>query len=244
MTTFTNPASARPAVAARRDGIRDALDVAPALLVYGVTLGVLIGSTVTGDGAGLLGAPLIYAGSAQLTATTMFQQGAGLVAIVGSVVAVNARLMVYGAALAPRFAGQPRWFRLAGVHFIIDQTYLAALRRPDHRGREFREYWLAVGFAVMAVWSAGVGLGVLIGPRLPDLPHLSLAGVALFIAMLVRRVQDAAGKAAAAVAAAVGPLSAAAMPGIGVLAGTAAGIVAGTIVGKFVGEFTGKKRRR
>ena len=231
MTTSTNTASV-PVAAPRREGIRDALAVAPALLPYGVTLGVLIGSTATGDGAGLLGAPLIYGGSAQLTATTLFQQGAGLVAIVGSVLAVNARLLVYGASLAARFAGQPSWFRLVGAHFIIDQTYLAAQTHPGHRGRQFRLYWLAVGFGVMAVWSAGVALGVLLGPQLPSLPHLSLAGVALFIAMLMRRVQHASGRAAALVAAAVAPLAAELFPGIGVLAGTAAGIVAGALVAR------------
>lgn len=227
-TNIGNP----PVAAARREGLRDALAVAPALLPYGVTLGVLIATTATGDAAGLLGAPLIYGGSAQLSATTMFQQGAGVLAIVGAVVAVNARLLVYGAALASRFAGQPAWFRLTGAHFIIDQTYLAAQTRPGHHGRLFRMYWLAVGFGVLAVWSTGVALGVLIGPRLPSLPHLSLAGVALFIAMLMRRVHDASGRAAALVAGAVAPLTAAVLPGVGVLAGTAAGIVAGALVAR------------
>lgn len=220
--------------APRRDGIRDALAVAPAILPFGATLGVVIGSTVTGDGAGLLGAPLVYAGSAQLTATTMFEHGAALLSLVVSALAVNARLLLYSASLAHRFVGQPTWFRLAGPHFIIDQTYLAALARPGHHGRHFRAYWLSVGFAVMTVWSAAVALGVLVGPRLPSMPHLMLAGMALFIGMLVPRLHGASGRSAALVAAVVAPVAAQVVPGVGVLAGTAAGIVAGSVAGSVV----------
>ncbi len=52
MTIEADPGARTP----QRDGIGDALAVAPALLVFGATLGILIRSTPTGDGAGLLGA--------------------------------------------------------------------------------------------------------------------------------------------------------------------------------------------
>jgi predicted branched-subunit amino acid permease len=120
----------------------------------------------------------------------MFQQGAGLLAVVGSALLVNARLLIYSAALAPRCRAQPTWFRLVAPHFIIDQTYLSALDRPGHAGRRFRAYWLWLGLGVMAVWSAAVGIGVLVGPRLPSLPHLTLAGTALFVGMLMPRIRD------------------------------------------------------
>ena len=231
MTTSIDSGTVGTATSPHREGIRDALAVAPALLSIGATLGVVIGSTATGDGAGLLGAPLVYGGSAQLTATTMFEHGAALLAVIASAAAVNARLLLYSASLAHRFAGQPTWFRLVGPHFLIDQTYLAASARPDHRGRQFRTYWLSVGLAVMVVWTTAVGLGVLIGPRLPSLPHLRLAGIAVFIGMLVPRLRGRPGRAAAVVAAVVAPLAAQLLPGAGVIVGTAAGIAAGSLAG-------------
>ena len=217
----------RGANSARNDAVRDVLTVAPGILPFGLALGIVIASTSMGDAAGFLGAPLVYGGSAQLTATTMFQQGAGLLAVVGSAVTVNARLLLYSASLAPRFSAQPRWFRLTAPHFIIDQTYLSALGRPGHAGRRFRTYWLWLGLGVMAVWSAAVGTGVLIGPRLPSLPHLALAGTALFVGMLMPRVCDRPSVAAAITAGAVAPLAAQVAPSIAVVAGTAAGMVAG-----------------
>jgi hypothetical protein len=101
----------RPDVrSARADARRDVLILAPGLLPFGIALGIVIGSSAMGDGAGVLGAPLVYGGSAQLTATTLFQQGAGLLAVVGSALTVNARLLFYSAALAPRFNAHPAWF--------------------------------------------------------------------------------------------------------------------------------------
>jgi branched chain amino acid efflux pump len=209
------------------DAVRDLMAVAPALLPFGAALGIVIASTRMGDAAGVLGAPLVYGGSAQLTATTMFGQGAGLLAVVGAAVTVNARLLLYSASLAPRFIAQPKWFRFAAAHFIIDQTYLAAQRRPGHAGSQFRTYWLWLGFGVLVVWSAAVAVGVLLGPRLPSLPHLILAGTALFLGMLAPRICDRPSLVAVLTAAIVAPLTAELVPAAGVVVGTLAGMVAG-----------------
>jgi predicted branched-subunit amino acid permease len=235
MTTRANPAAPRRADGSGAgsppaDAAQDVLALTPALLPIGAALGVVIAASRTGDVAGLLGAPLVYGGSAQLTATTMFQHGAALAAIVGSAALVNARLVFYSATLAQRFHAQPRWFRFLGAHFIIDQTYLSALRRPEHVDQDFRRYWLCLGLGVMGVWSAAVGLGLLLGPRLPSLPHLPLVGTALFVGMLVPRLRDRAGVAAAAASGVVASVAAHAPAGVGVLAGTVVGVAAGLAV--------------
>jgi branched chain amino acid efflux pump len=214
----------------RSDAVRDVAAVAPALLPFGIALGILTASSAMGDGAGLLGAPLVYGGSAQLTATTMFQHGARLLAVVGSALIVNARMLLYSASLAPRFRGQPTWFRFVAPHFIIDQTYLLAVGRPGHDGRRFRAYWLLLGLGIMVVWSVAVGVGILVGPRLPSLPHLTLAGTAMFVGMLVPRICDRPSAAAAITAAAVAPLAAQVVPSLGVLVGATAGMAAGMTV--------------
>jgi branched chain amino acid efflux pump len=54
---------------------------------------------------------------------------------------VNARLLLYSAALGDRFRAQPAPFRWLAPHFIIDQTYLMADARPALAGRDFRRYW-------------------------------------------------------------------------------------------------------
>lgn len=214
----------------RADAVCDVLAATPALVPFGVTLGVVIAATATGEIAGLVGAPIVYSGSAQLAATTLFNHGAGSLAIVASAVAVSARLVLYSASLAPRFHGQPRWFRIIGPHFITDQTYLSAQARPEHRGPGFRSYWLCVGCGVGMVWSAAVGLGLSLGPHLPTLPHLPLASIALFIGMLMPRLREAATRVAAMVAGVVAPFVSQLTPNLGVITGTAAGVMAALAV--------------
>jgi predicted branched-subunit amino acid permease len=97
----------------------------------------------------------------------------------------------------------------------------------QHAGRAFRSYWLWLGVGVMVVWTAGVGAGVLIGPRLPPLPHVTLAGAALFIGMLMPRLRDRPSIVAALTAAALAPLIARFLPSAAILTGTLAGLVAG-----------------
>jgi predicted branched-subunit amino acid permease len=215
-----------PVAGVRADAVSDLTAITPGVLPFGLTVGIVIGATRMGDLTGLLGAPLVYGGSAQLTAATMFDHGAGVLAVVGAALTVNARLLLYGAALAPRFEHQPRWFQLIGPHMIIDQTYLAALRRPDHAGRRFRYYWLCLGLGLMAVWTGAVATGLLLGPLLPTLEHLSLAPAALFIGMLVPRLRDRSSVRAAVTASVIAPVVALAVPSAALLTAVVAGLVA------------------
>jgi hypothetical protein len=129
--------------------------------------------------------------------------GSGVLAAVGAGALVNARVLLYGAALEPWFRGHRLWFRLLGPQFILDQTYLAAIGRMAYRADEFRRYWGWLGTLLLLVWTGSVVLGLLAGPLLPPLPHLALVGTALFVAMLV--------------------------PELGIVGGTAAGVLAALV---------------
>src|SRR6478672_9032164 len=50
----------------RADAVRDVAGLAPGLVPFGMALGIVIAASSMGDAAGVLGAPLIYGGSAQL----------------------------------------------------------------------------------------------------------------------------------------------------------------------------------
>jgi predicted branched-subunit amino acid permease len=151
--------------------------------------------------------------------------GAGLLAAVLSGLVVNARILLYGAALEPRFRDQPLWFRLLGPQFIQDQTYLSASVR-DFAAAEFRRYWAWLGGVLLAVWTGSVVLGLLSAPLLPPLPHLGLVGVTLFVAMLVPRLVDRTSLVAAGVAAGTALGVVQVLPDLGILGGTTAGVVA------------------
>lgn len=213
----------------RQAAFRDVAAVAPGVVPFGITLGIAANSYGTGTLATLGGAAAVYGGSAQLTTMTVLHLGSGLVAAVVAGAVANARLMLYGAALAPRFAGGPRWFRLLGPQFLLDQTYLAAHSRPELAPAEFRRYWGWLGWTLLFVWVAAVLLGLLADPLLPPLPHLGLVGAALFVAMLVPKLTDRPSVVAALVGGAVAVGTSRIVPELGILTGTLTGVLAATL---------------
>jgi predicted branched-subunit amino acid permease len=212
----------------------DLLPVLVALAPLGLVVGVTVRQTAVGTLLGVAAAPAIFAGTAQLSLLTLLQSGAGVVAVVGSVAVINARMVLYAAALESRFRGQPPWFRWLAPHFVVDQTFALVTAREDLTDAvTFRRYWLALGSMLAVVWTSIVGLGVLVGPALGTGGGvLAFAPVAVFLAMVAPRLTDRPALTAAGVAGAVtgvlaysGTLPA----GTPVLAGAAAGVVAATL---------------
>lgn len=214
----------------RRAGLLDVGTMAPGVIPFGITLGITSTTTGLSAPAALLGAVVVYGGSAQLTTTTMLGLGSGPWAAAWSGVVVHARTMLYGAALEPLFRDQPRWFRLLAPHTIVDQTYLAALPRARYSTTEFRRYWGWLSLFLLVVWVGSVGLGLLVGPLLPALPHAGLIGTSLFVVLLVPRLVDPptilVGVTSAVVAVPVSRV----VPGLGVAVGAGAGLLVALLV--------------
>ena len=216
----------------RRWALADAGGVLPGMIPFGAMLGVTVVTTGANPLAEVIGGAAIYGGSAQLAAVTLLDRGLGLLAVVLTAAVVNARLLLYSAALGDRFRSQPRLFRWLAPHFIIDQTYLMALSRPTLEGRDFRRYWGWLGGAVLVVWTGSIAVGVLIAPIMPPLPHLTLVGTALFIGLLVPRLTDRPAVVAALVGGTVAALTSLALPAAGIIAGAVTGVVAAMAVSR------------
>jgi predicted branched-subunit amino acid permease len=223
MTSIACPV--RTPAAEWRLAARDIGSLSPGIVPFGLMMGITATAMHSGAVATLTGATLVFGGSAQLTTLTLLHLGTGLLAAVVSGAVVNSRVLLYGAALGPRFTEHPRWFRWLGASVIQDQTYLSAIGRPEIRGAAFLRYWLWLGFSLLLVWLSAVAAGIALGPLAPPLPHLPLVGTALFVAMLAPRLVAlpavAGAGAAALVALAVSQLA----PSLGIIAGTAAGLL-------------------
>jgi predicted branched-subunit amino acid permease len=204
---------------------RDTASLSAGIVPFGLMLGVTATAMHSGATATWLGALLIFGGSAQLTTLTLLHLGAGLLGAVVSGAVVNARLLLYGAAMGPRFAGQPQWFRLLAANLIQDQTYLSATGRPEIEGSAFRRYWGWLGGLLLGSWVLSVAVGLALGPLVPPLPHLPLVGTALFVAMLAPRLLARPAIAGAAAAASVAVVVNSLLPSLGIIAGAAAGLL-------------------
>src|SRR5690349_3605293 len=93
------------------DALRDALPMVLGTVPFGLLIGMTLGRMHLGAALGLGSAALYFGGSGHFAALTLLQDGAGPLAVLATVAVVNCRLALYAAALAPRFADQPTWFR-------------------------------------------------------------------------------------------------------------------------------------
>ncbi len=139
MSTVAASPATSPAYATRRAafaaGARDCLP----MLVGAAPFGVIFGAMVTGmpDHAmpawlGQLMSLAVFAGSSQFIAVGLVAGHAVLPVIWFTTLIVNARHVLYAAALSPRMAHLPlRWRALLGM-LLVDETFAVAV---DHERR-------------------------------------------------------------------------------------------------------------
>jgi predicted branched-subunit amino acid permease len=164
--------------------------VAAAIAPLGFALGAALGATGAPRAMACLSAPLMVAGASQLALVTRVDAGASAATAAIAAVLVNIRFAIYGAAMATRFAGQPRWFRLLGAHYVVDQTYaLVGGIGPDDLGAsDFRRYFTTAGSLLALLWTASVGAGVIVGPSVPGAVPMELVMPAMFVGMIAPQV--------------------------------------------------------
>lgn len=210
------------------------------LVVAAIPFGLVVGLAITESGIGSFigwtGAPIIFAGAAHLTLVTLLGTGTAVVAAVSAALVINARHMMYSAALAPTFQKQPRWFRWLGPYALLDQMFAIVVLRKDDDPDDFRTYYLAAAATFFTFWNIMVALGLLIGPVVPETWQLGFAIPVMFVGIVVMSI-DRYPKAVAAVVGAGVSYVAAGLPNrAGLLVGALVGIVAGVVADRGSGR--------
>ena len=214
--------------AAARQGVIDALPLFVPAIPFGLVIGLAITESGMNPFVGWSGSWLIFGGAAQLTLVTLLGTGVAVAAAVGTALVVNARHLMYSAALAPTFQSQPRWFRWLGPYLLIDQLFaLTTVRTPDEEPASFRSYYLAAGATFWVLWAIVVALGLLLGPVVPEEWNLEFAIPILFIGLLVLGIDHWPEMVAALVGAGVTYLAAGLPNRTGLLVGAFVGMIAG-----------------
>jgi predicted branched-subunit amino acid permease len=234
---MTDTATPSPAVAPlpRRDlspARRGALAMLPMLTGF-VPFALVIGATAAEHGdpvAGWAGSWLIFGGSAQLAAIRTLEQAGPAAAILTGLL-IHARLVVYSASLALRWADQPRWFKVTGAALIIDPTWAFAEQHAD-RGpddAEQRGYFLGAALTLGAGWSAAMAAGVVLGARLERL-DLDIVVPLCLLGLVGATIRSSRTRIVMVVAGAVAFVTAGWPNGTGLLAAIGAGALAGLVV--------------
>lgn len=216
---------ARPGRAALRDVWPLLVPVVPFGLVYGV----VVSDASTSTFWGWVLSPLATAGASQLTLVTLVDEGATIVAALASACVINARHLMYSAAVSPAFGDQPRWFRHAGSFVLVDQVFALTSARAETDPWFRRRYWLTAGYSFWALWVVMTSVGVAFGSFVPASWRIEFAVVVLFLSIVVNGLTARPAVVAAVtgfgVAAAAGPLP----HRLGLLTGALTGVVVGTI---------------
>lgn len=217
-------------VAVRR-GITDALPLYVPAVPFALVIGLAISESGINVFAGWSGSWLIFGGAAQLTLISLLGTGAGVVAAIVAALVVNARHLMYSAAMAPAFQHQPTWFRWLGPYTLIDQMFALATIESDGSDPEtFRNYYLGAGFTFWTLWQVTTALGIAIGPIVPEEWNLEFAVPLLFVGLIVLGIDKSSKVVAAAVGAGVTFLFAGLPNRSGLLVGALAGVIAGTVI--------------
>jgi branched chain amino acid efflux pump len=222
---------------ARRDLVLASLGFA----VSGFGFGLVYGLAAREAGFSLIEATsmsvFVLAGAAQFAAVGLIAQGAGWPSIVILTALMNARHLLYSAAMAPWLASRSRLERAAMAHVLTDETFALSLAHFQRLGRtDARGFWLAAGIDCLS-WPIATAVGVVAGQLIVDPAQLGL-DVVFPAAMGGLAVKLATGR----------PEVAAALTGAvlavvgGIVVGPAASIVVGGFLAPIVGVIIERRR--
>jgi 4-azaleucine resistance transporter AzlC len=175
------------------DDVRDALALAAAIGLVGVSFGALAAAAGVPPVLTVALSVLVFAGGSQFLLVAVLSGGGSVVAAVLGGLLLNARLLPYGLAMAPVIAD--RWpARLLGAHLMIDEA--VAFSRARGTGRRARSaFWLS-SVVLFVVWNACAVVGMAIGSAVPDTTVFGVdaafpAALAALILPSLRRAESA-----------------------------------------------------
>lgn len=203
-----------------------------------IPFGLLFGVVAADAGFDLLQAMamsiLVLAGASSLTAIELLTQQAPVFIVLLTAAAVNLRMAMYSASLAPHISSGPFWQRAAAAYLMVDHAYALSIvdyeARPDAPVRAKLAYYLGVCLASVPSWFVACFVGALVGTQMPAELGLDYAGVVMFVSLFAPAVRGLP-KIAALIVAMSGSLLLAWMPyALGVLVAASIGMATGALV--------------
>jgi predicted branched-subunit amino acid permease len=169
-------------------GVRDGLPFMAALAPFGLLFGVAATEAGLGLGAAMGFSIGVIAGASQFTAVSLMQEGAPALVVVLTALAVNLRMAMYSAALAPYLGVAPLWQRAVAAYVLFDSTYAcAAAAFPRHAGWSPSErvaYILGAAGPAVPMWLGLTAVGATVGAAIPTGLALDMAVPICFLAMV------------------------------------------------------------
>jgi 4-azaleucine resistance transporter AzlC len=225
MTPGNDPASSRRQLAV------GALGIAASAAGFGFVYGLSARNAGFSPIEAMAMSTIVFGGAAQFAAVGYVASGLAWPGVILLTGLLNARHLLYSAALAPWFRDIPRPRRALMAHLLTDEAFALSIAHFNRIGRvDERGYWIAAVVSTFIPWNLATFAGVTVGAEIPN-PALLGLDVVFPAAMIGLAVGLITGRRELAAAISGGLLGVA----FSLLAGTGVGVIVGGLVGPLVG---------
>ena len=217
--------------ASRRRLLADSAGIAVSALGFGFVYGLSAREAGFSPIEAMAMSTIVFAGAAQFAAVGYVASGLAWPGIILLTALLNARHLLYSAALRPWLREVPLPRRAVMAHVLTDEAFALSISHFRRIGRtDERGYWLGAIVATFIPWNVASLAGVLLGAQIPDPARLGIdvifpaAMVGLAVGLITGRRELAAAIVGAGVAV-----------GVALVSSPSIGIVSGGILGPLVG---------
>ena len=164
------------------------------VLLTSVVVGITFGVVARQSGLSVLetsGSSLIvFAGAAQFAAVGLLREGAGALEVAASILLINLRHLLMGAALRPHVARASLLERLGLAYILTDESFAMGIGH-FRRGHRDIAYYATFGTVLWACWNTGTLIGALFGASVerPERYGIDFAITATFLAIVALGVR-------------------------------------------------------
>ena len=169
-------------------GFRDSVPFIIVVLPFALVFGVLANEAGLNLSQVMGFSVVVIAGAAQLTALQLMSENAPTIVILASALAVNLRMAMYSASLAPHLGPASLWKRAFVCYLLVDQSFaLASLKyeaEPEMILSLKLTYFFGVISPIVPVWYGFTYVGAVLGSAIPSDFGIELAVPIAFIALI------------------------------------------------------------
>jgi len=217
--------------ASRRRLLTDAVGIGVSASGFGFVYGLAARHAGFSPIEAMAMSTIVFAGAAQFAAVGYVASGLAWPGVVLLTALLNARHLLYSAALAPSLRGVPFWRRAVMAHLLTDEAFALSISHFRRIGRsDERGYWLGAIGSTFIPWNVATLAGVLVGAGIPDPARLGIDIIfpAAMIGLAVGLVSGRRELVAAILGSGVAV-------GVALVSSPSIGIVAGGIIGPAIG---------